>query len=166
MNIRSKFSRRSNGTMLGFMALFICMGSAAYAQVEPTAFYHRTTLGIGTCTPVAVPPKGKALVIRQVRLNVYQNTTPGAANNVLLYKGADCLIANIVADVNPPTVGLFVVPFDPGLGIPHGKKLFATQQGNVIAEVYVDGYKIPDSSLPAAPEEVAAAGASRNVGRH
>ena len=76
---------------------------------------------------------GKALIVRQVRINTFENPTPGTGNNVILWVGTGGC-DQLVGDVNPASIGLDTVTFDPGLGIPAGSKLFAYKQGGVSAE--------------------------------
>jgi hypothetical protein len=67
---------------------------------------------------------------------------------VALYDDTTC--SNLVGDVNPPTVGETVLPFDPGLGIASGSGLSMITNGSVAAEVYTDGYAVPPGQVPVA----------------
>ncbi len=42
----------------------------AVQEVPPATYYHRATFEIANaCTLIATPPRGKALIVRQVRLS-------------------------------------------------------------------------------------------------
>jgi hypothetical protein len=85
--------------------------------------------------------------VREVRLDVYKDPSPGLGRNVTLYSDKTC--ASAIADVNPPSVGQTVVPFDPGFGIPAGSGLSMRTARSVSAESFVDGYSAqPGSDQP------------------
>lgn len=115
----------------------------------PAAFFHTTGTNLmpGSCTVIATAPATTALIVRQVRLDVYQDPTPGSANNIEIMVG-DCSLGHMVGDVNPPGVGPSIVTFDPGIGIPPGVHLYASTQGGVAGEAYVDGYRVAASAVP------------------
>ena len=126
-------------------------GRLAVQQVEPTSFFHSTTLGFthaSGCVLIAAPPSGKALIVHEVRIDAYADPSPGESQNVVMYAGTDCTGA-IIGDVNPPSLGATTVPFDPGLAVPSGSGLSANINGNVAVEVYVDGYSVASSVAPA-----------------
>jgi hypothetical protein len=101
----------------------------------------------GNCTPIATPPANKALIIKSVALNTYSVTSPGSGRTGVFYLGTDgCEV--IVFDINPPGVGLINQPFEPGLGVPAGKRLWVSTN-NISAEVYTFGYSVPASAVPA-----------------
>jgi hypothetical protein len=116
------------------------------AQRAPTAaFFHSPLRNVSTstCTPIVTPPGTKALIIRGIRVDTYTDPSPGPSQFVAIYQTSDC--TRVVAEVNPPSVGQTVVPFDPGLGVPNGASLSANVGGSVAAEVFVDGYTVPGS---------------------
>jgi hypothetical protein len=80
---------------------------------------------------------------------VYQDPSPGISQLVALYDDTTC--SDLIADVNPPTIGETVLPFDPGLAIAAGSALSMITNGSVAAEVYTDGYSVPANQVPAAP---------------
>jgi hypothetical protein len=102
----------------------------------------------GACTPVATPPAGKALIIKSVALNTYSVISPpGSGRNGVFYLGTNgCEV--IVLDINPPGVGPINQPFEPGLGVPAGKRLWVSAN-NISAEVYTFGYSVLASAVPA-----------------
>jgi hypothetical protein len=121
----------------------------------PGAFFHSTTTNLSHlsgCVKVATPATGKALIIRDVRINVIADPTPGNGQFVDLHTGPFCNI--LVADVNPATIGETVLPFDPGLAIANGNSLWAEATSSVAAEVYVDGYSVPAAQVPASVTHV------------
>jgi hypothetical protein len=123
------------------------------AQAAPaSAFYHRggAVFGGGVCSPIATPPAGKALIVRDVRVNVFQDPSPGTSQYVAFVVGpADTNCSGGGAgEINPPTIGQTVMPFDPGLGVPAGYALSAVASGSVNAQTWVDGFVVPPSSVP------------------
>jgi hypothetical protein len=107
-------------------------GGVTTQQANPAKFFHQTTLGgfsAGACAPIATPPAGSALIIKQVRINVTAQGQPGATQAALIFVGnsaeGTCAANSQFGQINSPTVGQYVVPFDPGLGIPTGSVLGA-----------------------------------------
>lgn len=98
------------------------------------------------CSVVLTPPRGKAMIVRQVRINVFQDPSPGENQVVNIFTGIDC--NSFVGAVNPPAAGETILPFDPGLGIPAKSALSAETGGSVEAEVFADGYSVPSSQVP------------------
>jgi hypothetical protein len=120
--------------------------ASAASGPSPKDFFHSAVILPGGCSTIATPPAGKALIVRQVRIDTYENPTPGTANNVILYVGTGGC-DQLVGDVNPASIGLDTITFDPGLGIPAGSKLLAYQQG-VSAEAYTDAYLVKANQVP------------------
>jgi hypothetical protein len=94
---------------------------------------------------------------------VFENPSPGAGQNVDIFTGKSgiCTSPTLVGDVNPPTVGQFVVPFDPGLGIPAGSVLSAICFGKLACEVYVDGFVVASDVVPSDGVTASVVGPSR-----
>jgi hypothetical protein len=118
----------------------------------PSAYLHTTTFALTSargCVVLATPPAAKALVVREVRVDVFSDPSPGPNEDITIYGDATC--TSQVADVNPATVGETVLPFDPGLGIPAKSGLSARAMGSAEAEAYTDGYTVSSGSVPAAP---------------
>jgi hypothetical protein len=125
-------------------------GTATTQLAAPSAYIHAFGFNNGpSCQAVATPPAGKAMIVRDVRIDVYQDPSPGISQLVALYNDTTC--SNLVADVNPATIGETVLPFDPGLGVAAGSALSAITNGSVAAEVYTDGYSVPSNQVPATP---------------
>jgi hypothetical protein len=130
----------------------------------PSTYVHSTTLdltGSSGCVEIATPPSGKAMIVRDVKIDVYSDPSPGSAQHVNIYDGTKCSLAALVADVNPATVGETTLPFDPGLGVPANSGLSTFVGGSVEAEIYTEGYSV-------APSQVVATGitATGKVGQH
>jgi hypothetical protein len=118
----------------------------------PNTYVHRAVFDLTTssnCDEIAAPPSGKAMIVREVRINVDEDPSPGSGQDIAIYDSADCSGSTEVADVNPPTVGETIVPFDPGLGVPANSVLSADVGGSVAAQVYTDGYSVASSQVPA-----------------
>jgi hypothetical protein len=114
----------------------------------PTAFYHTAAFGLSSTTAFATPPAGKALIIRSIQVDVFNDPTPGEGQHMHVYADATC--STPVADVNPPGIGVTVLPFDRGVAIRAGSGMSASVGGKVGAEIFVDGYTVPASAVPAA----------------
>jgi hypothetical protein len=124
-------------------------GTVTTQLAAPSTYLHfRSFPTAGHCAVVATPPAGKAMILRDVRIDVYQDPMPGSGQYVSLY--SDTVCANLVGDVNPGTVGETVLPFDPGLGVQAGSGLSVLVGGSVGTEVYTDGYAVPPGQVPAA----------------
>jgi hypothetical protein len=138
----------------------------AVQEVPPTNFYHNSNFGLNAgsgCQQIAIPPAGKALVIQDVRINVYADPSPGLGQFVYLSLGFDCSSASVVGDLDPPTVGQTVVPFGSGLTIPASSALSILVGGSVATEAYVDGYTVPTAVAPTAGQTVQVHGRSSQL---
>ena len=101
----------------------------------------------GTCVALATPPAGKALIIKSVALDIYNTFTPGNGKFASFYLGTSGC-ESFVMDINPPGVGLINQPFEPGLGVPAGKRLWVLTF-SISAEVFAFGYTVPSNAVPA-----------------
>jgi hypothetical protein len=125
----------------------------------PSTYVHDAALNLqssGVCVEVATPPAGKALIVRQLRIDVFNDPSPGIGQNVEIFDNDSCS-GNPMADLNPPTLGETTLPFDPGFGVP--AELTGLVGGSVQAEVYTDGYLVASSQVP--PTGVTATGSER-----
>jgi hypothetical protein len=132
-----------------FLAAVDRTGRVQIGQAPATQFFHKLRPGFNAnngCVVIASPPENTALIVRQIRLDVFVNPSPGNFQNVFLY--ADTTCSTEIGDVHPPTVGQFTVTFDPGLGIPAGAGISAFVQGSVSVETFTDGYTVPKSAVP------------------
>jgi hypothetical protein len=116
----------------------------------PSAYLHSVSFGLTSsrgCVVLTHPPANKAMIVRDVRVDVFSDASPGPSENVEIFRDTTC--SQTVADMNPATVGETVLPFDPGLGIPAKSGLSAFAGGAVQAEVYTDGNSVASSAVPA-----------------
>jgi hypothetical protein len=128
----------------------------AVQEVPPSTYFHAANYDVDTgsgCVVLATPPAGKALIIRDVRVDAWKDPTPGQGQYVGIFANASCNYPD-VAEVNPATVGQTMVPFDPGLAIPNGSSLSVLVGGSVGVAVYVDGYQVPSAVAPEAGGQV------------
>lgn len=125
----------------------------AVQEVPPTSFFHSTFYNViaGGCQQITTPPYGKALIVRQVRVNITADPGPNANAYIGLYVNAGCDISGIVGRVTPAGLGLNTITFDPGLVIPAGGVLSAGGGSAINAEVIADGYTVASGVAPAAP---------------
>jgi hypothetical protein len=134
-------------------------GSVTATPASPATFLQSAAFGLNSgvaCTVIATPPSGKAMIVKRVLLDVFNDPSPGSGQRVDIFKGTNC--NTVVADVNPPTVGATVIPFDPGLGIPAGSGLSVNIAGSVQAETYTTGYWVGASAVPASSEATGSEG--------
>jgi hypothetical protein len=113
----------------------------------PSTFIHSDALNLNVgsgCVTVATAPAGKALVIREVRLD----TTGNAAENDEFQVFGDTTCSHQVAGVHPASVGLTVIPFDPGLGIPAKSGVSVRIVGSLEADAYADGFSVAALQVP------------------
>jgi hypothetical protein len=129
------------------------VGNTVNTQLTaPNTYLHTTTFAIVSsrgCLVLATPPSGKAMIVREVRVDVFGDPSPGPDQDLTIYRDNTC--TSQVADVNPGTLGETVLPFDPGLGIPANSGISARATGAVEAEAYVDAYSVSSGSVPTTP---------------
>lgn len=114
----------------------------------PSTYLHSEVEENAGCHAIAAPPSGKAMIVREVRVDVSQDPSPGVGQFVAIFADSNC--AGLpVADVNPPTIGETTLPFDPGVGIPANSGLSTLISGSIEAELYTDGYSVASSQVPA-----------------
>jgi hypothetical protein len=112
-----------------------------------TLYRNYTFPNSTSCVALATPPAGKALIIKSVALDTYNIASPGNGSYASLYLGTSGC-ESFVMDINPPGVGLINQPFEPGLGVPAGKKLWVTS-ANIGSEAFAFGYTVASSAVPA-----------------
>jgi hypothetical protein len=124
-------------------------GSVTATQTSPTAFLHFDAFGLDGsrgCFNFAAPPAGKAMVLKEIEVDVFADPSPGDAQTVEVFNGPNC--TNLIADVNPPGIGVTDLPFDPGVGVAAGSELSVLASGSVQAEAYAFGYAVSASAVP------------------
>ena len=87
------------------------------------------------------------MIIKSVALDAVAIGTPGLGVFAGLYLGATGC-QSLVMDINPPGVGLINQPFEPGLGVPAGQRLWVTA-GSIASGMSAFGYSTAASSVPA-----------------
>jgi hypothetical protein len=127
-------------------------GRLAVEDVPPGSYFHAgvSLTSASGCFAFAASPPGKALVVREVRVNT---TASAGTGQLVLFDNGSCVSPvgfGLVATVNPPALGLTVVPFNPGLAIGSGGSLSATVTGSIHVDVQADGYTVDSSAVPAA----------------
>ena len=120
-------------------------GSITSREAVPADLYRaRTNTNGASCVPVATPPASSALVIKTVNVDVV--SVGGSGSFVTFSIGAVCG-SSFLSDVELTAKGLVTVPFDPGVAIPSGQRLWANVFSANI-QVSAFGYKVPGGSLP------------------
>jgi hypothetical protein len=141
-------------------------GTVTAQLATPANYLHSGLLNLTSasgCVHLTTAPMGEAIIVRQVRFDIFANPSPGVGQTVHIYEDPNCL--TLVADVNPSGLGEVIVPFDPGLGIPAGSSLSTDATGSVKAEAYMDGYLVPSAQVPAvANRKIANSGHRQKVG--
>jgi hypothetical protein len=130
-------------------------GHLQVAEAAPGALFQNFSTGLtSTFKSVASPPGGAALVITTVHVDTFADPTPGAGQAVDLQLGTGTTCSGFVGTyfqtVNPGGMGETDIPLAPGLGIPAGDSLCASEFGSVKADVSVSGYTVPAGTVPAA----------------
>ena len=125
-------------------------GTVTTQLATPASYSHSAAFNVDSTrawVQIATPPTGKAMIIRQVRVDVFADPSPGVGQNIQLYAGTGC--STTIADINPSGIGEVILPFDPGMALPAGAKLSANVFGSVKAEFFGDGYVVPSAQVPA-----------------
>jgi hypothetical protein len=131
-------------------------GQLRAAEMDP-AFDINLSTGPNSqgCLPVAAPPAGRALVVKQFNIDVVsaQNAGPIAQ----IFVGPTCT-GRLVQEVALPQRGLVTVPMGAGLAVPAGTPI-TVAVGSAFASVNAFGYTVQSSAVPAT------AAALRRLGR-
>ena len=138
----------------------------AVQEVPPASFYHASYIAVsqgGSCSRIAGAPTGKALIVRQVRINTgsFGNTPGGGPDHTLyLYANSNCDDLGQVGSVTLSGVGLTTVTFDPGVAVPMGYGFSAQIVSTTViyANAYVDGYAVPANVAPVVGQIIEQAG--------
>jgi hypothetical protein len=139
-------------------------GTTTSRESVPSTFFRSIMVPTTTCTPLATPPANRALIIKSVALDTISiDSPPGGGKFAGLYLGTNGC-ERLVLEINPPGVGLQNQPFEPGLAVPAGQKLWI-HAFNIFSEAYSFGYSVPASSVPAASASVPAPSKARNLQR-
>jgi hypothetical protein len=127
-------------------------GQLETAIAQPTTFraFYDLNLGGSTCDTVYTAPAGYSLIVQQVTIDVFADTTPGSGDTVSVATDNNC--QNLLFDDNPPSNGASVFPLGPGIVVPAGHSLYAIAKDNVEAEIYGYGYLVPVADAPSATQ--------------
>jgi hypothetical protein len=127
-------------------------GTVTSKETSYANLKHWSLTGIGSgsgCLTIATPTAGKALVIKTLHIDTFDDPTPGAAQNLFLYYGpASAPCTTLFDDVNPGGVGVTSFDFGNGLALPAGSRLAIIAGGQVKAEAYAFGFEIAGSGAP------------------
>jgi hypothetical protein len=136
----------------------------AVQEVAPTSYFHATRAGLtpaNGCVVIANAPPGKALILRQARVNT--SLIQNAGGTAQLYANGTCdNNQGIIGTVTPGGMGISTVGFDPGLAIPTGGA-FSAVLYSINGDVYVDGYTVAASVAPAAGQTIEASGTPQHA---
>jgi hypothetical protein len=105
------------------------------------------SLGCVTVAPVAA---NRALVIKSLHVDAYQDPSPGVGIVRLSYGPSSNPCAITLEDVNPGGIGVTALDYGSGLALPTADYLGVQVGGSVLAEVFAFGFTIPSSQAPAA----------------
>ena len=123
------------------------------AQVAAPSAYWRTSGTAGaSCTAIASPPAGKAVILKTVTINLYAAPSGSLNGNnfIPVYNNTTCT-GSPIWDMTPTQLGPQVMTFEPGVGIPAGQAL-STEDFSGAGfgiEVYATGYTVSSSAVPA-----------------
>ena len=136
----------------------------AVQEVPPSSYFHATRAGLtpaNGCVVIANAPPGKALVLRQARVNT--SLIQNAGGTAQLYANGTCdNNQGIIGTVTPGSMGISTVGFDPGLAIPAGGA-FSAVLYSINGDVYVDGYVVAASVAPVAGQTIETGGTSQHT---
>jgi len=137
-------------------------GSLTVAQASPKNFFTRSTgADSGTFKRIVAAPSGHALVVTSIDIDIFVASLTGIGHNVEIAVSKTNNTCSATAsdpashfpalDFNPGTIGLTVVPFQPGLVVPANRALCVlnSDPSHINAEVYVFGYQIPAGAAAA-----------------
>jgi hypothetical protein len=134
-------------------------GTVTSQQAPPSNLVHIAALQVRNfaCVVIATPPAGKALIVQQIRLNVFQ--APASGDRILIYANSTCADSGIVSIVSEPAVGQLTVPFAAGTPIPAGSGVSVIVSGTFQVEAFTDGYVVPGAQVPPTAATVTTQGA-------
>jgi hypothetical protein len=100
-----------------------------------------TTLSAPQCLTLPAFSATSGFVITQITVSVNSDPDPGTSD-LGLYQGSGCDLKRVITALTPASLGMTVLPVDPGLAIPrHGTFSFAVQDMGAFVTVY--GYQVP-----------------------
>jgi hypothetical protein len=116
--------------------------------VAPSAFraFHDYDVAGSHCDVIYTAPRGYALVLQAITVDVYDETSAGPGVNVRASTNAACTMQ--LADVNPQSDGATSIVLNPGVVIASGRSLYAIGDNGADAELYGYGYLEPAADAP------------------
>lgn len=121
-------------------------GRLQVQTAAPSEMFHTKAVEVAAssnCVQLAAPPKGEAIVIQDVRIDVYNDPSPGQGQYAGLSDG-NC--ENDIDQVNAGSVGQTNIPFGPGYVT--RSTMFVHASGAITFNAYLDGYLIPAKDVP------------------
>lgn len=118
------------------------------APPTQTRVFYDLNLHGSACRVAYTAPPGYSLILQQVSVDVFGDTTPGTADSVALATDSAC--HNQLFDDNPSSVGAITFPLGTGIVIPAGHSIYAIARDNIDAEIYGYGYVVPAGQAPTA----------------
>ena len=104
-----------------------------------------TTLTTPACLSFPAISATTGFVIKEITVSVDSDPSPGTSD-LGLYEGPDCDVTQVITTLTPASLGMTVLPLDPGLAIPKGGTFsFAVQDMGAFVTLY--GYKVPASEI-------------------
>lgn len=133
----------------GNTAKVTASGSLQVAEATPASFkeFVHFSPSSGVCTKVATVPANKGFVLKSVTFDVFEDTSPGSANNVLLATRSDCAASSVIMDENPASVNATQLSFGPGFAVAPGHSLYMEDFNGVTAEAYLLGFYVNPKAI-------------------
>jgi hypothetical protein len=133
----------------GHTAKVTASGSLQVAEATPASFkeFVHFSPASATCTKVATVPAHKGFVLKSITFDVFDDSTPGSANNVLLATRSDCSASSVIMDENPGSVNATELSFGPGFAVAPGHSLYMEDFNGVTAEVYLLGFYVNPKAI-------------------
>jgi len=132
----SKAAVNKAGQLLG--------GETAPASIrESRAFFNGSV-----CKTMITVPATKGFILREMIIDI--SSTSGPGNAIVLRLDDDCIGApnEEIFRATEPQGTTIALPFEPGFALAAGAKL-TLGTGNLSGEVYLYGYLVPKSAVPA-----------------
>lgn len=123
-------------------------GQLETAPSQPTSFkaFYDLDVSGSTCNVAYTAPAGYSLVLQQVTVDVFADTTPGSGDTIALSTDSKC--KNLLFDDNPSTTGAWVFPLGPGVVVPAHHSIYDIAKDNIEGELYGYGYLVPVADAP------------------
>jgi hypothetical protein len=115
--------------------------------------------GVNGCFEVPTTlTKSSAFILKSAEIDIWSLSGSGPYINASIYNGPSCGTSHIIGDDNPATVGATSLSFGAGYAVAKGKELSVYLDGDIGAEVYLYGYKVPSADVPASTKLIQASG--------